>query len=371
MLKRANLPIGRKQMNKDVKGYYKSLGVDVAADDTVIKKAYRKKAMKCHPDKNPNDKEAEQKFKEISEAYSVLSDVDKKKRYDAGQADFKFGNHPFGNFQDIASMFQGFQGVHNGFGQTNTQASRVNADIRMSVRINLSDAIKGGKIEVTFDRLVACKTCYGHGAKILSGSCSACNGVGNVRHQSSFTTFISTCPACHGSGKITQKCLDCKGEGYSKKKKSVIIKVPAGINHMGTLKLKGKGNEVYFNKQKINGNILVVVHYPTSENGVTLENGNIYADVVIPLNSLFIEKNLFVDILGCKTVEFSPDLNKKSGETYVVKDAGIIKGKDAFIKVFIDIPQNNISEDDSKELISLLKRLYGKTTTIFQATVID
>lgn len=242
-------------MSKD---YYEVLGVDRSADDATIKKAYRKLAMKYHPDRNPDDKEAEEKFKEIGEAYEVLSDADKRAAYDRmGHEAFKnggmngAGGGGFGGFTDpmdiFAQMFGGGFGGFGGFGggrQRQADPRRPGADLRYDLDITLEEAVHGCDKTLEIERMVPCDKCGATGSKDgASGfkQCPTCHGTGVVTRQSGFFVQQSTCPSCRGAGQtISNPCSHCHGEGRVHKDVKITLHVPAGVD-TGT-KLRSTGN---------------------------------------------------------------------------------------------------------------------------------
>jgi len=242
--------------------YYEVLGVVKSADGTQIKKAYRKIAMKYHPDKNPGDASAEEKFKEAAEAYEVLSDEDKRARYDRfGHAGVN-GHGGFGGpggrtmddiFEQFGDIFGGGSpfGSFFGGGQTGGQQSRGTrgSNLRIKVSLTLEEIASGVTKKINVKKQVKCSTCHGSGAKDSSSisTCGTCGGSGVVRQIRS--TFLgqmqttTTCPSCHGSGEIiTDKCTTCRGSGTEYGKETVEVKIPAGVEEGMQLSLRGKGN---------------------------------------------------------------------------------------------------------------------------------
>ena len=259
--------------------YYEVLGVDKNATADDIKRAYRKLAVKYHPDKNPGNKEAEEKFKEAAEAYSVLSDSDKKMKYDQfGHAgvdgagpDFSGG---FGNLNDILNDlfggafgggFGGFGGFGGGFGggQRRERVYR-GRDIRVRVKLTLEEIAKGVEKEISIEKNVPCPDCGGRGARNSSDikTCPACNGTGQVqRVVNSFlgqTVTYSTCQQCGGEGKIiSNPCNTCNGTGLVRQRETIKVKIPAGVEAGMQMTVQGEGHAAKNNG--INGDLLVVI----------------------------------------------------------------------------------------------------------------
>lgn len=234
--------------------FYEVLGVEKGTEQQDLKKAFRKLAMKYHPDRNPGDKEAEAKFKEINEAYEVLSDEQKRAAYDrfghagvdpsAGGGGFGGGGGAGPNFADIfgdvfGDIFGQGQGGRGGGGRNNR-----GADLRYTLELDLEDAVKGTTVEIRIPTLVECETCNGSGAKSGTAptSCTTCGGIGQIRMQQGFFSVQQTCPACRGSGKIIKDpCGDCHGQGRKEKKKTLSVKIPAGVDTGDRIRLAGEG----------------------------------------------------------------------------------------------------------------------------------
>lgn len=233
--------------------YYEVLGVEKGADDAALKTAYRKLALKYHPDRNSGDKDAEEKFKEAAEAYSVLSDPQKRAAYDRfghqglqGGAGGPAGFDPnaFADFSDILGDFFGFGDL---FGQGRGRGRGGPArgeDVRYDLTVNLEDAIKGTSIEIQVPRLDPCTRCNGNGAEPNDGlvTCPVCRGRGEVIYQQSFLSIRRTCGQCGGRGQIIRRpCTQCKGEGHTRSERKLKLTVPAGVDSGTRLKLQGEG----------------------------------------------------------------------------------------------------------------------------------
>lgn len=233
--------------------YYEVLGVDRGAGKDEIKKAYRKLAIKYHPDKNPDNSEAEAKFKEASEAAEILLDDQKKSRYDQfghagvdGQAGGGFGGG--GDFGDLGDIFGDIFGDILGGGRRGGGRRRrgnPGNDLQMGIEVTFEEAAFGTEKNISITKQVECGDCSGSGAKSGSSpsTCDMCQGMGEVRRQQGFFTVASTCPKCHGSGQmITDPCGTCSGQGRKKKKVDLVVKVPTGIDSGQRLKLSGEGD---------------------------------------------------------------------------------------------------------------------------------
>ncbi|NOY37588.1 MAG: molecular chaperone DnaJ [Chlorobi bacterium] len=254
--------------------YYEILGVSKDASQDEIKKAYRKMALKYHPDKNPGNKQAEENFKEAAEAYEVLSNPEKRARYD------QFGHAGLGNmgsgfsgagmtiediFEHFGDIFGGFG--FGGFGSQSRRSSRSHnkgSNIRIKVKLTLSEITHGAEKKVKVQKYVACKTCNGTGAADATSftTCPTCGGAGQVTRISQ--TFLgqmqstSICPTCHGEGRIIQKkCPECHGEGIVRGEEVIKINIPAGVENGMQLSLSGKGNAA--RRGGINGDLIVVI----------------------------------------------------------------------------------------------------------------
>ena len=279
--------------------YYEVLGVDKSASADEIKKAYRKKAIQYHPDKNPGDKEAEEKFKEAAEAYEVLSNPDKRARYDqfghegmsgAGGFGGGFGGGQGMSMDDIFSMFGDIFGGHGGFGGFSgfggggsSQAQRKfrGSDLRVKVKLSLKDIANGTTKKFKLKKYVPCSHCHGTGAEGNSGTetCPTCKGSGHIlRTQQSIFGMMQTqtvCPQCNGEGKIIKnKCKECGGEGIVYGEEVVEVKIPAGVAEGMQLSMSGKGNAGRHNG--IPGDLLIQIEEEPHPELIRYENDLVY-----------------------------------------------------------------------------------------------
>jgi molecular chaperone DnaJ len=228
--------------------FYEMLGVAKSAGPDDLKKAYRKLAMQCHPDRNPGDKAAEQKFKEISEAYDVLRDEQKRAAYDRyGHAAFENGRGAgpgdFGFAAGFADIFDEMFGDFVGGRRGQQSATRGN-DLRYNMEISLDDAFKGKQASVRVATLVGCESCSGTGAETGSKpvACPTCHGHGRVRAQQGFFTIERTCPTCHGGGRVIENpCRVCAGQGRVRREKTLSVSIPAGVEDGNRIRLSSEG----------------------------------------------------------------------------------------------------------------------------------
>src|SRR5450756_2401245 len=250
------------------KDYYEVLGVNRNASDEDIKKAYRKLAMKFHPDRNPDSKDAEGKFKEAKEAYEVLSDKEKRGTYDAyghagvdARAGMGAGQQGFGGFSDafadiFGEIFGGAAGARGG-----RSSVYRGADLRYNLEITLEQAARGTETKIRIPTMEECETCHGSGAKPGTSptTCTTCTGHGQVRMQQGFFSIQQTCPRCHGTGKmITSPCKDCNGNGRIKQHKTLSVKIPAGVDNEDRIRLSGEGE--HGTNGGPPGDLYVVIH---------------------------------------------------------------------------------------------------------------
>lgn len=246
--------------------YYEVLSVSRDCDDQTLKSSYRKLALQYHPDRNPNNHEAEERFKEAAEAYAVLSDPQKRAAYDrfghqgvngSGAAGFDPG--AFADFGDILGDLFGLGNIFGGGGRQRSRVQR-GEDIRYDLEISFEDSMRGLSADLQIPRMEACTKCQGTGADPSVGlvTCAACHGRGEVLYQQSFLSIRKTCPSCGGRGKvIRQACPQCRGEGFHRVEKKLKVNIPAGVDNGTRLRLSGEGNPGPPNSQP--GDLYVVV----------------------------------------------------------------------------------------------------------------
>ena len=231
--------------------YYEVLGIARGASEQEIKSAYRKLALRYHPDRNPNNPDAEEKFKECSEAYAILADGEKRALYDrfghagvGGAAGGGFDATVFQDFSDIFGEFFGFGDLFGGGSSRRRSRAQRGADLREDISLQFEEAVFGTETKVSVRRHEICETCQGSGAAPGKApvTCRSCGGKGQVRYQQGFFSIARTCPTCQGSGSvITDPCSSCKGEGRLLKQRTVEVKVPAGVEHGTRIRFNGYG----------------------------------------------------------------------------------------------------------------------------------
>ena len=357
--------------------YYEVLGVSKSADATEIKKAYRKLALKYHPDKNPGDKEAEEKFKEAAEAYDVLSNEEKRHRYDqfgyagvggAGQGGFGGGmsmDDIFSQFGDIFGSFGGFSGF-GGFGGGRS-ARRVNrgTNLRVKVKMNLQEIATGIEKKIKVKKYVACQHCNGTGAKDGKSysTCSTCKGSGQVtRVQNTILGAMqttSTCPTCEGEGKIiNEKCTFCNGEGVLMSEEVISINIPAGVAEGMQLSLSGKGNAA--RRGGVNGDLIVLIE--EEEHPELVRDGNdLLYNVFIGYPEAVLGETVEIPTIEGK-VKVKIEAGTQPGKILRLRGKGLPDvngyGKgDLLAKVNVWIPKN-LSKDE-KKLVEKMRETEG------------
>lgn len=331
------------------KDYYEVLGVNKDASEEEIKKSYRKLAMKYHPDRNPDNPNAEEHFKEAKEAYEMLSNDQKRAAYDQyGHAGVEqgagaggFGGAGFGDaFGDIFGDI--FGGGRQGGGQRNNVYR--GADLRYNMEISLEDAAKGTETKIRIPVQAACETCKGTGAKTGKSpvTCSTCGGHGQVRMQQGFFSVQQTCPKCHGSGKIIKdedKCGTCHGAGRQKINKTLSVKIPAGVDEGDRIRLTGEG-EAGVNGGPT-GDLYVVVHLKQHEI-FQRDGGNLHCEMPISFSTAAIGGEIEVPTLG-GSAKMKIPAETQTGGVFRLKGKGIkplrqSEAGDLMVHVVVETP---------------------------------
>ena len=347
--------------------YYEVLGVQKGASDEEIKKAYRKKAIQYHPDKNPGDKEAEEKFKEAAEAYEVLSDPDKRARYDQFGHAGMGGASGFGgggmNMEDIFSQFGDILGGHfgfggfGGFGGGGGSRQRVNrgSDLRVRVKLTLKDIATGCEKKIKVRKAVTCTHCDGTGAKDSHSTttCPDCGGTGYVtRVQRTILGNMQTrtaCPKCNGEGKIIKdECPHCKGEGVTMQEEVITINIPAGVAEGMQLSMQGKGNAA--RRGGIPGDLLIVVEEEKHPELIRDQNNLIY-NLLLDLPTAVLGGMVEIPTIDGK-VKVKIDKGTQPGKVLRLRNKGLPDVNrygtgDLLVNIGVYIPED-LSSDEKK-----------------------
>ena len=369
--------------------YYDVLGVDKSADATAIKKAYRKLAMKYHPDKNPGDKEAEEKFKEINEAYEVLSDETKRRNYDQfghegvnGQGfggAGGFGGQGFGGFDDIFGDIFGdmFGGGFSGGSRQRRRGPERGADIKQRVNISFEEAAFGKKVQVKINRSEECDQCHGSGAKpgTSKKTCPTCHGSGQVQsvQRTPFGNIASTrpCSTCNGEGEVIDSpCSKCHGKGSIRKTKTIEVDIPAGIDNGQMIKLGGQGE--LGTRGGPRGDLYIEVNVQ-SHPLFTRDGYDVYLEMPITFAQATLGDKIQVPTLDGK-VEYEVPEGTQTGTVFRLKGKGIPKLKsnvrgDQYVKVTVEIPKK--LNEKQKELVREFAKECGQEVHQRQKTLSD
>ena len=362
----------------DKRDYYEVLGLQKGASDNDIKKAFRKMAMKYHPDKNPGDKVAEEKFKEINEAYAVLSDPEKKEKYDrfghagvdpnSGFGGGAGGFGGFGGFEDIFDMFGGaFGGFGGGSRGRRNNGPRKGSDLQKAVTITFEEAAFGTKKEIRLNKYVKCKTCGGSGAApgTSKKSCPKCGGTGEIRtaQRTPLGTFqsVSPCPDCNGTGEINETpCPDCGGSGKTRDNVTISVNIPAGVDNDSVIPIKGQG-EPGVNGGP-DGDLYIVINVEPHK--IFERRGqDLWLEIPITFDQAALGDDIIVPTLEGK-VSYKVPSGTQPDTIFRLKGKGIksVRGNrkgDLYVKVNLEVP-TKLNSKQKKAISAMAEKVPGE-----------
>jgi molecular chaperone DnaJ len=351
--------------------YYEVLGVARGASEDDLKKAYRRLAIQLHPDRNPGNKQAEERFKEVNEAYQVLSDPERRSQYDRfGHSAFQGpqGQGPFGGFdfsQGFEEVFSDIFGDFFGTGRGRARSrSRRGDDLRYDLEVEFEEAARGAEKVVRFQRLTLCESC--NGSRARGGSpgarqCPNCHGSGQVRTQQGFFSISTTCSQCRGEGTIiSDPCPQCQGQGRLRKQESLSVRIPPGVDNGSRLKLRGEGEAGYGGGTP--GDLYVIIHVREHSLFVRQEN-HIVIEVPISFPQAALGCDIEVPTLEGK-VNLKVPSGTQSGKVLRLKGKGIVDlhgyGRgDQLIRVVVETPRSLTARQ--RELLEEFAKLDGKS----------
>jgi len=357
--------------------YYELLGVAKGATAEELKKAYRKKAVQYHPDKNPGNKEAEEMFKKISHAYEILQDPEKRAAYDRyGHAAFEGpgagarGPGGAGGFHDPFDIFRevfGQQGGGGGgifdemFGGGSRDGGRDGSDLRYDLEITLEEAARGVEKEISFRKAVTCERCNGNGAEPGSKrvTCPTCRGAGQIRRSGGIITFTQTCPTCHGSGtKIEKPCTVCHGEGRVAKNTKINVRIPPGVETGSRLRSVGNGEAGLAGGSA--GDLYIVLSVKDHEL-FERQDDNLFCEIPIKFTLATLGGTIEVPTLFGKASLKIP-VGTQSGTTFRLREKGMpsLRGGrqgDQLVRVHVEVPQSLTPEQ--RKLLEDFARISG------------
>ncbi|MDD7416275.1 MAG: molecular chaperone DnaJ [Treponemataceae bacterium] len=349
--------------------YYEVLGVTKNATKEEIKKGYRKLAIQYHPDKNPGNKEAEEKFKEATEAYEVLSDDEKRKAYDQfgfagvdGAGSGGFNPNQFHDFDDIfgdfGSIFENFFGGSSS--RRGSSGPNQGANLRYDLEISFQEAVFGTKAEISFQHEETCDSCHGSGGANGASrkTCPTCRGAGQVRRSAGFFSMAQTCPTCQGSGSVIDNpCPYCGGTGVKSKKRKIAITIPAGVDDGKRITIPRQGNAGRNGGSA--GDLFVVIHVKSHEY-FERDGKDLYCAVPITLPQAALGGEIFINTLDNRKIKLKIPAGIQSGKLVKIRDEGVAsvnsssKG-DLYVKLIVQTPSRLSSKEKAlyEELIKV------------------
>ncbi|MBN2834979.1 MAG: molecular chaperone DnaJ [Candidatus Delongbacteria bacterium] len=353
--------------------YYEVLGVEKSAPNAEIKKAYRKLAIKYHPDKNAGDDSAEAKFKEATEAYEVLSDEQKRQAYDQygfagvdGMGGPGFNANAFHGFEDIFGG--GFETIFDSFfsgGQSRgrSRQQQRGSDLRYDIRISFFESVFGTKKEIKYRKDAVCDSCGGTGAKPGSNkkTCGTCGGQGQVRRNSGFFSVAQTCPTCGGKGTIIEDpCNSCHGKGIEEKSQTLNVTIPAGISHGKRIRLNNQGDSAPNGGSP--GDLYVYINVE-SHKFFERDGNDLYCAIPISYTQAVLGSDVYVKTLDDKKIKLKISPGTQSGKLLRIKGEGVFylnttRRGDMYVKLIVEIPEKISSKE--KEILKNFAAVHGE-----------
>ncbi len=370
--------------------YYEVLGVAKTAQLDEIKKAYRKLAIANHPDRNPGDAAAEERFKEATEAYDVLADEKKRQMYDqfgfagldgangGGGHDYSNVYRDFsdifgsgfggggGGFEDIFSSFFGGGGGRSQGGRSAQRGPEAGSSLRYDVEIDFKDAVFGTKVEVAYSHQVACEACSGSGSQGGSGTkiCPTCNGSGQVRRNSGFFAIASTCPTCNGAGRVIENpCTECHGNGLKRKQQKVKVTIPAGVDTGSRVVLRGMGDAGANGGPS--GDLYVYVNVKAHKYFVR-QDYDLFCQVPISITQASLGADIQVPTIDGQSIKVTIPSGVQSGKMLRVRGRGVTKLNstdrgDMYLKLLVQVPKRLNSK--AKKIMQELATALGEDSS--------
>lgn len=349
--------------------YYELLEISKDSDKSTIKKAYRKMAMKYHPDKNPGNDEAEESFKAVNEAYQVLNDKEKRSVYDRyGKAGLEgqgggggFGGFGAGGFDDLGSIFEEMFG-QSGFGGGSRKAKKTykyNLDVGIEIKVEFNEAIFGAKKEIHYKYKTACKPCKGTGAKDAKlSTCKTCAGAGQVHARQGFMTFAQTCPTCEGSGEaVASSCKKCSGRGYDEHDEKFEVNIPEGVNTGIRIRVSNKGNIAPDGSK---GDLYIQINVKEDAHFIRHDD-DIYIEVPLFFTQVALGGNITIPGLRGE-LDLNIPIGAKDQQQFKFPNEGVksvqgyTKG-DLIVQIKIKYPKK--VNEEQKELLEKLQESFG------------